>query len=288
MSVISENVKRISAAAERWPVVGVLMRAGMKASNYSAKDMAASIAYFTFLSIFPLLLGLVAIAGHFLKSEELSERLVGLIVDQLPASADFVTQNVEGVVRLRGAAGLTSIVVLLWSARKMVGAIRRGVNNALGQRRKIAFYLSPLYDYGTTLLVALLMLFSTSLGPLFELLADVESELISSRWQAVLDAVAGRISGFVVSAIVLTMMYLLVAYQRPNWKHIAPGVIVATCLIEVGKTLFVDYVENVSRLDATYGSVSSIIVLLIWLYFSARVLLYGAEVISVYQADVED
>ena len=139
MSWINENVKRITAAAGRWPFLGVLVRAGLKASNNSDKDMAASIAYFTFLSIFPLLLGFVAIAGHFLKSEEVSERLVGLIVDQLPASADFVTQNVEGVVRLRGAAGLTSIVVLLWSARKMVGAIRRGVNNALGQRRKIAF-----------------------------------------------------------------------------------------------------------------------------------------------------
>jgi len=55
-------------------------------------------------------------------------------------------------------------------------------------------------------------------------------------------------------------------------------------LIELGKELFVLYVGNVSRYDAVYGSLSSIIVLLIWLYFSARVILYGTEVIGVCRA----
>jgi membrane protein len=59
---------------------------------------------------------------------------------------------------------------------------------------------------------------------------------------------------------------------------------VAALLIEMGKELFVLYVENISRYDAVYGSVSSIIVLLIWFYFSARAVLYGTELISVYRA----
>ncbi len=66
-----------------------------------------------------------------------------------------------------------------------------------------------------------------------------------------------------------------------------PGILVAALLIELGKELFVLYVESVSRYDTVYGSVSSIIVLLIWFYFSARVLLYGTEVICVYRLQRE-
>ena len=60
-----------------------------------------------------------------------------------------------------------------------------------------------------------------------------------------------------------------------------PGILVATTAIELGKEAFALYVANASSYDAVYGSLSSIIVLIIWLYFSARVILYGTEVISV-------
>ena len=60
-----------------------------------------------------------------------------------------------------------------------------------------------------------------------------------------------------------------------------PGLSVAAVLIETGKSLFVWYIETAANYSAVYGSISSIIVLLIWLYFSARVVLFGAQVISV-------
>lgn len=62
-----------------------------------------------------------------------------------------------------------------------------------------------------------------------------------------------------------------------------PGLVVATGVIELGKGLFTLYYGNVSSYHLVYGSVSSIIVLLLWLYFCARVILYGTEVIFVYR-----
>ena len=72
-------------------------------------------------------------------------------------------------------------------------------------------------------------------------------------------------------------------FKRPGWHDLWPGLLTATLLIELGKKAFVIYVENVSRLDALYGSITSIIVLMLWLYFFGRILLYGAEVIYVRQ-----
>jgi len=62
---------------------------------------------------------------------------------------------------------------------------------------------------------------------------------------------------------------------------VLPGAAVAALLFEAGKAMFVYYINNIAHLEAVYGSVSSIIVLLLWLYFSARVVLLGAELIAV-------
>ena len=76
-------------------------------------------------------------------------------------------------------------------------------------------------------------------------------------------------------------MYLLIPFQRLTLRELAPGILIATVVIELGKGLFSYYVSNVSPYDAIYGSISSIIALVVWLYFSARVLLYGTELIAV-------
>ena len=76
-------------------------------------------------------------------------------------------------------------------------------------------------------------------------------------------------------------MYILVPYQRLPMREILPGLIVATLLLEAGKRLFTWYVDQAADYSAVYGSLSSIIVMLIWMYYAARVVLYGAEVISI-------
>ena len=84
-----------------------------------------------------------------------------------------------------------------------------------------------------------------------------------------------------VSGMLVGAVYTLLPYQRLLWRELLPGLLVSMFLIEVGKSLFVWYVETAANYSAVYGSVSSIIVLLIWLYFSARAVLFGAEVINV-------
>ena len=77
----------------------------------------------------------------------------------------------------------------------------------------------------------------------------------------------------------------LVPYKRLSWRDLLPRVLVAASALELAKQLFVIYIGNVSRFDAIYGSVSSMIVLLPWLYFTAGVVLYGTEIVGVYRHD---
>jgi len=79
----------------------------------------------------------------------------------------------------------------------------------------------------------------------------------------------------------ITAVYLLVPFKRLTLREIVPGVLLATFAIELGKELFSIYITQISPLQPVYGSVSTVIATLIWLYFSARVLLYGGELIAV-------
>jgi len=241
--------------------------------------MSASIAYFTVLSLFPLALGLIAIGSFFLDSADIQIRVNEFIVELLPVGGSFVTRNIENLVRLRGAAGLVSIAVLMWSASRMVGALSRGINGILGFDRPYEFYMSPLRNISLTFTVAILLLFATALMPTLELLSELELGFLGGRWNALIQLIGGRTASFLISAVLLVGVYALLPYERPMRKDLVMGALVAALLIEVGKVLFALYVGTVSRFDAVYGSVSSIIVLLIWLYFSARVVLYGTEVI---------
>ena len=97
-----------------------------------------------------------------------------------------------------------------------------------------------------------------------------------------IDLVGGHLVSLASTGVMIGCTYFLVPFRRPGWRETWPGLITASLLIELGKKAFVYYVDNVSSLDAVYGSISSIIALMLWLHFFSRVLLYGAEVNFIY------
>jgi membrane protein len=284
---LSALISRFKEAACEAPVLGILVRAGLRGSKGQTKDMAASIAFFSFLSLFPLILGMIALASSVLKSEPLRKQVIEWVTEFFPVGADFVTQNIESMVRLRGAAGLASVLMLFWSAKKMAGAISRGINSALDQNRGYAFYISPLRNFGLVVAVTLLMFCTTALSPLADLVSGFELKFIGQNWRDLIDLVGGHMISLASTGAMIAFTYFLMPYHRPVWNEIWPGLMTATLLIEVGKKAFVYYVDNISSLDALYGSISSIIVLMLWLYFFSRVLLYGAEINFVYGSSNE-
>lgn len=263
------------------PYIGKLVRAVDKDGETFNKDMAASIAYYTFLSLFPLMLGLVALGGFFLSSADMQEHVSKLVVDMLPVSGERVTKHMESLIKVRGAAGITSIIILLWSASKMMGALSRAVNRSLGIKRPDFYYLSSLRYFAWTLIVTIFVFITMALAPVIEVLVNLELEIIGERWNEIFNIVGGRTVGVIQTGVITGAIYLFLPYQRVQFRALISGVIVATVLIETGKALFSLYVGMLSHYSSVYGSLFSIIVLMFWLYYTARVILYGADVIRV-------
>lgn len=112
--------------------------------------------------------------------------------------------------------------------------------------------------------------------------SGLEFEFLGPRWSGLIDVIGGYMISLASTGLMIACTYFLVPYHRPNWRMVWPGLLTATLLIEVGKKLFVYYVDNTSSMDALYGSISLIIALMLWLYYFGRVLLYGAEVNFIY------
>ncbi len=278
-STARERLQETWRTARDAPVIGVLLQAAERSHENRSKDIAAGIAYYTFLSIFPLLLGLVSLGGFFLRSQDVQSRLNALIVEVMPASADFVARNIESVVKIRGAAGVMSVLVLLWSSRKLVGALSRSINRTLELRRDYAVFLSPLRSFSLTVLVALLIIIAIAVAPILDVLAEQQSSFLGPRLNAFISVIASNTFGIAITCALLAVVYVLIPYQRLPMREIFPGLVVATLLLEAGKRLFTWYVDQAADYSAVYGSLSSIIVMLIWMYYAARVVLYGTEVI---------
>jgi len=272
------SFESLTAPASELPVVGVFVRALVKSQHDHSKDMAASIAYFSFFSIFPFLLGVIAVGSFFVDLEVLGSRLDQLLANALPGSAGFVRDNVEALVRLRGAAGAAGVAGLFWSASKMAGAVSRGINRALETKRTHAVYLSPLRNFAMTVAISILLFLAISVSTALELVAQSElGEQLALFWTFA----GGHATSYVFVFVIMMLLYALVPYEKLPWTEILPAALFAALLFEVGKAGFVLYLDNVAHLEAVYGSVSSIIVLLLWLYFSARVVLLGSELIAV-------
>lgn len=266
------------------------MRAWEKCSHEDVEDRAAALAYFSFFSLFPLLLGIIAAGSFFLDSDQVRVSLGKVLAETLPGSGDFVRTNVDALVRLRGPAGVASIVALFWSARRMFAAVSRGVNGILEGTHSPPFYISPIRNLLIALAVSALLFLAMGVSTTLQLVAERPLGALSPPGPLgdVYRQLEAHVTSYLFVFAVHVLLYRLVPYQKLGWRLVISGAGLAALLFEVGKSAFVFYLNRVAHLDAVYGSVSSIIVLLLWLYYSARVILLGAALMEVKRARPTD
>lgn len=256
---------------------GLLVDTAKAASHDQAKDLAAAIAYWVFFSIFPLLIGIFSLAGFLLQSSELQTRIVEVVSDMLPGSASLVRENLQALVRYRGTLSWVGIGGLLWTASKGFGAITRAVNRAIGAHRADNFVLAKIRSFVMAVAVSISAI--TSIGITLAVDIVLDSSLLPRFGFDAIEVPRLGSRGLSLLLILLTfaLIYRLAPYGKFLWRQVIPGAFLAAVLFEVVKTAFVVYLDHFANFEKIYGSLSSIIVMLLWLYLSALILVLGAE-----------
>ena len=251
-----------------------------------ATHLAAGVAYYAMFALFPLILAILAIGGIWLDSSGGQREFVTFVTHNLPGSKGFVEDNLREVIKFRGVLGVGAVVGLLWSASAGMGAVARGVNRAWDVHRNRPFYVAKPLQVMMALAVGVLFLLSTFLTSAIELITDPRRDWGLPGQELLFDMGIASLALRVVPFIINMGIFLLLYYFAPNcrtyWRYVWPGALIAAILFEVAKGIFIWYLDNLATYDQVYGSVTSVMSLLLWMWVSALILILGAEISSEY------
>ena len=287
---VQEAVTRTRARAEdlsgrlmRYRAVQVVVRTVQETGEDNVAHMAAGIAYYALFSLFPLLLGLLALFSFFWDQQEVRTQLNAFLAEYIPSPGvrSLVSETLNATLRLRGTLGALSIVGLFWAASAVFGAISRSVNRAWNVEKDRPFYLAKARHLGMALGVGVLFLLSMSIASLIEVARQAtfpgvgRIELLQS-WAVNL---ALGLLPLLFSFLIFLMVYKFVPNTTTSWRYVIPGALVTALLFEAVKRGFILYLSVFANYEQTYGSgvLRDVVVFLFWVYLSSFILLLGAE-----------
>jgi membrane protein len=236
---------------------------------------AAAVAYFSLVSVFPLLLAVVVIASFFVEPQWAVQHLTAMLGDVIPEGEELIEGVVQGVVDGRVPAGFLSVALWLWTGSRVFGVMTMALN--------VAFDVERHYSFWQRLIVELAM--TVSVGVLLAA-AFLSALLLPVVWNWI-PAFAEE-AGFLlqlarwVVPVVLLFTAFLVTYQwvprtRTYWRASLVGAGVATALFLAARPLFVMYLQHFGDFEVIYGSVGLVVILVIWAWVVALITLFGGE-----------
>jgi membrane protein len=246
-----------------------------RADEHDVDIVAAGLSFYALLGLFPALLALVSIYGLVADPATVQGAVLGL-AGTLPLQARvLLTQGLtDFVARTSGDLTLTivlGILAVLWSSSSGMGVLVRAINLAHSLPERRSFFGRRLIALGFTLGgvvgVAFVVPAVTALPKVLHLL----------RVETLMVIVPPVVLG-VAAFLSLLILFRYAPYRRrPTFAAVAPGAALASIAWLVVSGLYSVYVRFFARMTSTYGALEGVIVLSLWFYFSATVLLYAAE-----------
>jgi membrane protein len=261
-----------------WWAILVRTRRRMGKDNLSA--LAAGAAFRSLLSLFPTLTAVVSLYG-LVADPNMVERQITAMQGVLPPEAvkliaTWLQALVQGPTTKFGIGLIVSVLLAFWSMWSATGMLMTAVNICYGEEEKRDFVSFNLHALA---LGAGLALFGLAALALVAVLPAALAFLpVSDAWGDVLGLVRWPIlAGIVILALAIVVYRYAPDRGEPKWQWISWGSVAATALWVLGSIAFTIYVSKVGSYDKTYGSLGAVIILLLWFYLTAYVILAGAE-----------
>jgi membrane protein len=243
---------------------------------------AASIAFYSLLSLFPFLLLVLSIVGR-LATGRAAATLQQFAASALPSHFDFVMAQIRALSDNSIQFGVAGTVVLLWASMGVFGAITSAVNHAWGVEQPYGFFKHKL--------MAFLMLLAAGVLMVVALLLVSAIQVVEARWfagvlarfpgLATLGGAVARGATTPLFIVVVGLIYYFAPNARVRLRDVWFGAILAGVLWRLAFAGFSWYLRDLSRFSV-HGSVTAVVVFLVWVYVSAVILLYGVEVTAAY------
>jgi len=257
-----------------------------------APRLGAALAYYTVFALAPGLILIIALAGLLLGKEAAQGQIITQVQDLAgEAGAEIVRAAIESARNAVGSLLATAlgIVTLLFGLWGVFGELQDALNTiwgvtttpgrgVIGVVKKRFWSFTMVVGIGFLLLVSLAAsAWLAALGKFFAGLLPLPAALLET---------ANALLSFVVITFMFGVIYKLLPDVKLAWRHVLTGAAVTAVLFTIGKTLIGLYVGR-STVASVYGAAGSLIVILLWIYYSAQLVFFGAEFTKVYSRRFE-
>lgn len=264
--------------ARGWKAIAV--RGWNEAKADQVPLLAAGVAFFGFLALFPALVATVLLYGLLVTPQEAQEQVASL-TDALPSDARSVINDQLTSLTSTSSSTLNigvAVAVLLafWSASGGIGNLVTAINVAYDEQETRGFVRRKLLALGLTVAAVVFVLVIVALVAVAPVALD---NLVSSgpvRW--LLEAVRWTVLVLLFSAALAVLYRISPDRDAPKMKWVSVGALVATVLWVIASVGFSLYVDNFSSYGKTYGALAGVVILMLWLWISAYAVLLGAEI----------
>jgi membrane protein len=236
---------------------------------------AAAMAYYSLFAMFPLLLFLVVVLSTVLQSAGAEQDLFDFISAQIPVSLELIHTLVDQALMHRGAVGFIAAVSLLWSASGLFVNMQAAIQRAWEVAGARPFWQGRLVGVAMVVVLTVGLILSLLSASVVGLLKMQLITLIPSQF---LQRVIAELFPMVIVVPIFYALYKIIPYTKVDRRDALGGAAFAAAGWLGIKLLFTYYLAaNPARYSALYGSLGALIAVLVWIYMTAEVLIYGAE-----------
>lgn len=248
--------------------------------------LGASLAFYTALSLAPLLVLLLWVGGALGEGtqQQMIEQVVSLMGAESGETIRSLVESAEEKPTIGSIAGIFSILTLLLSATGVFGALQHAMNLIWGVEPKPGggvknFVRARLLSLGLLVAMGFILLVSLVLSAGLSAAVNLMHDALPGGdflWSALNWAVS-----FAVFVLLFAAMFKILPDAHVAWRHVWLGAVSTAFFFTLGKTLIGLYLGN-SAIGSAYGAAGSLIVLLVWVYYSSLTVFFGAEFTQVF------
>jgi len=272
--------------AFRWSDVKLLLRESFEHwTAHKGPRLGASLAFYTLLSLTPLLLIIVSIGGLVFGRQAAQSQILWEVEDMVgPSGAHAIQSLLEGAHHTTHGilATVLGLLTLLFGASGVLIELRDALNTIwdvapsthTGLKSLVQLAKERLFSFALVIATGFLLVVSLVVNAWLAALGRFASHLLPAS-EGLLE-VANAMLSFVVITTLFAAIYRIMPDTRIEWRDVALGAAVTSLLFTVGKFLIGLYLGK-ATFASTYGAAASIVVLIVWVYYSGQIFFLGAE-----------
>lgn len=259
-------------------------RALVELLNSNDLTHAASIAYYSLLSLFPFLLLVISLLGSVTAAEDDRTAVLGFVFQYFPAQFDFISSQLDAFRQSRGTVGVAGALALIWGSLGVFGAMTSAINEAWGVERQRSFLKHRLVSF--MMLVAAGGVVLLALGAVSAMKMAQASWfgvlLLRFDWLAGLQTLSFRYLATILFIIGVGLVFYFIPNAKTRFRDVWVGAAFTGVLWRIAFDGFSWYIRRNSSLTLIHGSIATVVVFLLWIYLSSIIMMYGVEFTAAY------